>query len=474
MGLAGTAREAARRFGDRVAFVSGTRQMTYAELDTRSDEVAAGMAARGVRAGDVVALVLPTDLGYPVSYLAAAKLGAVTAGINTRLSEGERALLLSIVDPVVVVDHEATLNELCVDGGVPPQLHEAADDPVAIVFTSGTTGTPKGAVFANRQIDAIRAIDHGDEWGRGGASLAGTSLAHLGFMTKFAGSLQAGGTSYLMSRWRPADALRMTAAHQLTSLTGVPTQLALMLADPLSRELDLSSVRVVVIGGAPATPALVREARERLNAAVTTRYSCTEAGIGCGTHPADEPEDAEETVGRPQRGVELAIREGDREVAVGEVGEVLLRSAAVMTGYWRDPASTAAALTPDGFVRTGDVGFIDDRGRLRLVGRRKEMYVRGGYNVFPVEVEAVLSGAPGVRAIAVVPRTDEIMGEIGVACVVTDGGAVTLESLREYGAQLLAAYKLPEAIRVMDELPLTAGDKLDRRALYAFVAAVTP
>ncbi|MDX6285191.1 MAG: hypothetical protein QOG53_676 [Frankiales bacterium] len=469
MGLADTAREAALRFGDRTAFVSGERQLTYAELDVLSNEVAAGMAARGVRHSDVVALVLPTDLAYPVCYLAAAKLGAISAGINTRLTDAERTNLIGLVEPVLVIDEGATLDDLRIRGGAPPEIADDPEHPVAIVFTSGTTGMPRGAVFGNRQIDAIRAIDHGDSWGHGGASLAGTSLAHLGFMTKFAGSLQSGGTTHLMGRWRPSDALRMTAEHQLTTLSGVPTQLALMLADPLSRELDLSSVRVVIIGGAPATPALVRAARERLNAAVSTRYSCTEAGIGCGTHPSDPPEDAEETVGRPQPGVELAIRDGDTDVQVGTVGGVLLRSAAVMSGYWRDADATSAALTSDGFVRTGDVGFIDERGRLHLVGRQKEMYVRGGYNVFPVEVEAVLSGAPGVRAIAVVPRPDDVMGEIGVACVVSDGPAPTLQTLREYAAAHLAAYKLPEDIRLVDALPLTAGDKLDRRALAALL-----
>jgi acyl-CoA synthetase (AMP-forming)/AMP-acid ligase II len=232
-----------------------------------------------------------------------------------------------------------------------------------------------------------------------------------------------------------------------------------MLAHPLCDELDLSSVQMVIIGGAPATPALVREVRARLGVPVSTRYSCTEAGIGCGTHPADPPEDAEETVGRPQPGVELAIRDD----------EVLLRSAAVMSGYWNDPAGTAAALTDDGFVRTGDLGYVDDRGRLHLVGRRKEMYVRGGYNVFPVEVEAVLAGAPGVRAVAVVPRPDDVMGEVGVAVVVADGAPPDLAMLREHGVAQLAAYKLPEDIRYVDELPLTAGDKVDRKALQKLV-----
>jgi acyl-CoA synthetase (AMP-forming)/AMP-acid ligase II len=467
--LGGVAAEAARRFGDRTAYAAGEQLLTYAELDRRSDEVAVGLATRGVASGDVVALVLPTDPAYPICYLAAAKLGAVTAGINTKLADGERETLIDLVTPKLVIDDLAEVDQIAVAGAAPAPLPDDPERPVAIVFTSGTTGRPKGAVFAGRQLAAIRSIDVGDEWGRGGASLTGTSLAHLGFMTKFAGGLQAGGTSYLMSRWRPSDALRLTAEHRLTTLTGVPTQIALMLADPLADELDLSSVQLVIVGGAPATPALVRAVRARLGVPVSTRYSCTEAGIGCGTHPADPPEDAEETVGRPQPGVELAIRDRDADVPAGEIGEVLLRSAAVMAGYWQDPEATREALTDDGFVRTGDLGFVDDRGRLRLVGRRKEMYVRGGYNVFPVEVEAVLAGAPGVRALAVVPRPDEVMGEVGVAVVVAVGAAPDLEALRGYGAAHLAAYKLPEDIRYVDALPLTAGDKLDRAALARLV-----
>jgi len=453
-------RQAASRFGDRVAFVAGDAQLTYAELDRRSDEVAVGMAARRVRSGDVVALALQTGLAYPVCYLAAAKVGAITAGINTRLSAAEQGRLAAIAGPTLLVDDERMVDELRVAGAAPPVLPEDPAHPVAIVFTSGTTGTPRGAVFAGRQLDAIRGIDVGEGWGRGGASLAGTSLAHLGFMTKFAGSLQSGGTSYLMARWRADDALRLTADHRLTTLTGVPTQIALMLADPRCDELDLSSVQLVIIGGAPATPALVRAVRERLGVPVSTRYSCTEAGIGCGTHPNDPPEDAEETVGRPQPGVELAIRDD----------EVLLRSAAVMSEYWNDPEATTDALTGDGFVRTGDLGFVDDRGRLHLIGRRKEMYVRGGYNVFPVEVESVLADAPGVRGVAIVPRADDVMGEIGVAVVVADGAPPDLATLRKHAAQQLAAYKLPEDIRYVEALPLTAGDKVDRGALGRLIS----
>jgi acyl-CoA synthetase (AMP-forming)/AMP-acid ligase II len=371
----------------------------------------------------------------------------------------------------------STVADLRRGGQHPPPLTSDPDRPVAIVFTSGTTGSPKGAVFAERQLDAIRLIDVGTTWGAGGATLLGTSLAHLGFMTKLPGTLQAGRTCHLLARWRADVALRMTAELHLTSVSGVPTQVALMLAAPGCGQLDLSSVRLVLIGGGPATPALVRAARERFTAPVCTRYSCTEAGIGCGTHPGDPEEDAEQTVGRPQPGVELAIRSSAHLTAgrlpVGEVGEVLLRSAAAMSGYWRDPVATAAAVTTDGFVRTGDLGFLDEQGRLHLSGRTTERYVRGGYNVHPVAVERVLAAHPLVRDVVVVARADEVMGEIGVAVVVPEGRAPTLVELREFAATHLAGHELPEQLVTVDALPLTAGDKVDRAALARRVAELS-
>jgi acyl-CoA synthetase (AMP-forming)/AMP-acid ligase II len=165
--------------------------------------------------------------------------------------------------------------------------------------------------------------------------------------------------------------------------------------------------------------------------------------------------------------------EDDRPVPEGDVGQVCLRSPAVMAGYWRDPEETKAAFTADGYVRTGDLGWLDDQGRLRLVGRSKEMYVRGGYNVYPVEVEAVLSTHPAVAAVAVVPRPDPVMGEVGVAvCVPRNAAkAPTIEELRSFARPSLAAYKLPEAMALTDALPLTPGEKVDRAALAKQVQA---
>jgi acyl-CoA synthetase (AMP-forming)/AMP-acid ligase II len=275
-----------------------------------------------------------------------------------------------------------------------------------------------------------------------------------------------------MRRWRASDALRLAVEHRMTTVAGVPTQLALMLREPDFDAYDLDSVRFLVVGGGPITPGLAREARERFQAALATRYSCTEAGIGLGTAFDDPEEDAVVSVGRPHRAIELGVLDDDdRPVRVGEIGQVCLRSPAVMTGYWRDAEATAAAFTADGFVRTGDLGWVDDRGRLHLVGRTKEMYVRGGYNVFPVEVEAVLSSHPAVAAVAITPVADPVMGEIGVAVVVPRDTAAppSLAQLRGFAAPHLAPYKLPEALRIVESLPLTVMEKVDRRALREVV-----
>ena len=462
--------EAARRFGDRIAYVTEQGwSVTYGDLDRISDEVAAGLAREGVGEGDVVALVLPPGAEYLIAYCAAAKLGAITAGVNDRLADRERAAVLGLADPKLTIsDAGDVLRDLRVRDAAPPRLADDPDRPVAIIFTSGTTGLPKGALYCNRQLAFITRTDTGGAWDTGGRSFSGTSFAHLGFMTKLPGSLQRGGTTFIMERWRAHDALELLEREKMTTVAGVPTQLALMLRDPGFDRFDLSSVRFIVAGGGPVTPGLAEEARRRIGALLATRYSCTEAGIGLGTAFDDPEEDAVLSVGRPHASVELELVDGDDEpVKTGDVGEVCLRSPAVMSGYWRDPDQTRAAFTADGFVRTGDLGWVDDRGRLRLVGRSKEMYVRGGYNVYPVEVESVLSTHPDVAAVAIVPRSDSVMGEIGVAVVVPrDPTRVpTLDALRAFARSQVAAYKLPEALVVRADLPLTAMEKVDRRAL---------
>ncbi|MGH9211103.1 MAG: class I adenylate-forming enzyme family protein [Acidimicrobiales bacterium] len=507
--LAATAREAGRRFGDLVAFVDPDGcPLTYRDLDRLSDAVAAGLVRRGVgaAAGDRVVLRLPSDAGYVLAYVAAAKVGAVTAGINPRLALPEQDALVELADPAIVLGDPAEVDGLRQagwDDPAPRALPADPQRPVAIVFTSGTTGRPRGAAFAEAQLAAIAQVDTGGTWAAepGPAMLASTQFAHVGFMTKLAWYLQRATRTHVLGRWRAENALRTVAEQQMPSIGGVAPQVALMLRSPEVDRHDWAHVRTLVMGGAASPPTLVAEARERFGAAYSIRYSSTESG-GCGTGTAFDADDAEalHTVGRPRPGIAVEIRADDGRTLAStaslagtqrggrpgsggqtgqpsnaphadgdnEVGELWLRSPTQMSGYWRDPEATAATLV-DGWLRTGDLARLDERGNVVLAGRRTDMFIRGGYNVHPAEVEAALLAHPQVADVAVVPTTDPVMGEVGVAVVVPADPDVPpdLDQVREFLAPRLASYKLPEALRIVDALPLTPMQKLDRRALMA-------
>jgi acyl-CoA synthetase (AMP-forming)/AMP-acid ligase II len=476
--LAATVRAAAARFGDRTAFVDPDGSaLSYAALDQRSDEVAAGLAAAGVAAGDVVLLALASDSAYVVAYAASAKLGAITAGVNPRLAPPEQAAVAALAGAARTIESAAEVDALRRPGGALAPLEPDPERPVALVFTSGTTGVPKGALFLERQLAAVTAADVADAWGDPAAPatpmLAGTQFAHVGFTTKLPWYLRLGTTTHVLGRWRAADALACIAEHRIPSVGGVAPQMALLLREDLEA-YDLSCVQTIIMGGAASPPALVREARERLQAAYSIRYSSTESG-GCGTGTAFDADDEEAlfTVGKPRGRIEVRVLDDEGlPLGAGEVGEVWLRSPTAMAGYWHDEETTAATLVA-GWLRTGDLGSLDERGNLRLAGRSKEMFIRGGYNVYPAEVEAVLVDHPAVRELVVVPRPDDVMGEVGVAVVVPNdpGRPPTLEDLRAFATDELARFKLPEALRVVEEIPLTPMLKVDRRALAAVEAA---
>ncbi|MBL7492169.1 long-chain fatty acid--CoA ligase [Frankia sp. AgB1.9] len=483
--LADTVRAAARRFGAATAFVDpdGT-PLSFAGLDDGSDAVAVGLAARGLGPGGRLVLRLPSTSRYVLAYAAAAKLAAVTAGVNPVLAAPEQDRLTELADPRLVLTDPAEVDELAAAGArllaagtatPPAPLPADANRPVAIVFTSGTTGTPKAAVFTERQLRAVTEIDTGGAWADrpGEPALAATQFAHVGFMTKLPWYLRRGLRMLIQGRWRARDTLALLAEHRMTTVNAVAPQLALLLRVPDFDTFDLSAVKLIVAGAAASPPALVEEARRRLRAPYSVRYSSTESGgCGLGTAPDADDDEALFTIGRPRPGIECEIRDDDgRGAPDGEIGELWLRTPSAFAGYWRDPATTAATLV-DGWVRTGDLGRRDERGLVRLVGRRKEMFIRGGYNVYPAEVEAALGTHPAVAQCAVIPRLDPVMGEIGVAVVVLRDGAAppTLADLRAHLAPVLARYKLPEDVRIVASLPLTAVHKLDRAALAAQLA----
>jgi acyl-CoA synthetase (AMP-forming)/AMP-acid ligase II len=493
--LDATVREAAARFGDAAALVAPEGwAMSFEDLDRVSDEAAAGLAALGIRPGDVVALALPSSPDYAVAYAALAKLGAVAVGLNPRSTGPERAAMVAVVAPQLVLatrelaeglsdntpiepveraDHVEKILASLRRGQTDQSPAELPPDPdrlVTIVLTSGTTGVPKGAMFGARELAAVTEADTQGRWGGGAPMLSGTQLAHVGFMTKLPWYLRTASTVHVVDRWRAHDVLRLIADNHMPSIGGIAAQLALLLREPDFDHFDLSAVKTIVMGGALSPPALVREARARIGAAYSIRYSSTESG-GIGTATAFDADDDEAlfTVGRPRPGVQVEIRDPDgRAVTSGEVGEICLRSPTQLRGYCNDPDATRATIR-DGWVHSGDLGRIDESGCLRLAGRAKEMFIRGGYNVFPLEVEGVLASHPEVVDVVVVPRPDPVMGEIGVAVVVPRDPArpPTLDDLRREAGTRLSSHKLPEAMRIVETLPLTPMQKVDRQALAA-------
>ena len=493
--LAHAVRKAARDHGTATALVAGRGplSLSFQQLNAASEAMAARLAVRGVGQGQVAALLLPASLDYVVAYCALAKVGAVTAGVGAHYSPAERQAMLGKARPDVVIGTEELLTGRLPDAQIIP-VRQAEDrrefaaglpmlgrervrtvpsarshtDPETIVFTSGTSGLPKGALFEAKQIAAIAEMDNRAQTAPM-PLLVATGLNHVGFMTKLAGHLLAGNRLHIMARWQATPALGLICDEGVPVIGGVAAQVALLLRVPGLAGYRTEGIKALVIGGGPSPAELVRRARESFGAAYSIRYSSTESG-GLGTLTALDAPDEElfNTVGRPREGTEISTRDEDgKEVPAGETGEVWIRSASVMSEYWHDAAATREALTPDGWLRTGDLGLLDDTGCLRLAGRRDDMFVRGGYNVYPQEVEAVLQEHAAVSQIAVVPKADAVMGQVGVAFVVPRDPAAppTVEELRLFAGSRLAKHKLPEEVRVVPSLPLTAGQKVDRSAL---------
>jgi acyl-CoA synthetase (AMP-forming)/AMP-acid ligase II len=481
------------------AGADGRRRLTFAGWDAAADGVAGLLASAGVGRGDVVCLLLPSSIDYAVCYQAAARLGAVTSGVNLRLGPAEQASITARVRPkVTVVDTDAVASS-----SVPPQtgvivtraaLAEAAggraprlprlhgSDRVAVVWTSGSTGVPKGAVFDHANLEAVAAGT--DVLSRpGDRRLSPLPFAHVGYMTRPWDEIAHGVTTVIAPQpWTAGSAIAMITTERVTVGQGVPTQWALVLAHPDLDGADLSHLRIVGTGAARVPAELVHAMRDRLGCPVVVRYTSTESSLGTGTRPEDPDDVVATTVGRPVGGVDLAVVDDNgRPVATGEVGRVRLRSGAVMRGYvgdvhageWIDPVATAAVLDADGWVTTGDLGVLGADGNLRLAGRVTEMYIRGGYNVYPAEVESVLGDVPGVAQVAVVGAPDPVLGDVGAAFVVPGPGAEApgLAALRAACRGRLADYKAPDRLYVVDALPVTTMGKIDKRALAATAAA---
>jgi acyl-CoA synthetase (AMP-forming)/AMP-acid ligase II len=410
--------------------------------------------------------MLPSGIDFAIAYHAIVRAGAVATGINPRLGATEVAHIHAACAPVHVFD--GSLPDLADDDPEVRLVATEPTDPVAIVWTGGTTGMPKGAWFDHQCLEAMT-------WGAaplsefGDRRLSPLPFAHVGFMTRAWDELSHRITTVVApTPWTAAGALELIATEAVTVCQGVPTQYRLMFDAPEFSGTDTSSLRIAGIGAARIPPELVREMRAKLGCPVVVRYASTEACIATGTRLDDSVDVVCTTVGRPNGSVELkVIDDGGEPLAVGEIGTVCLRSRATMRGYWHDPERTAEAIDDGGWLHTGDLGWVGADGNLRLSGRRTEMYIRGGYNVYPIEVENCLGDHPAVAASAVLGvAVDDRLGEIGVLFAVPRAGSQpSLDDLRSFVKERLADYKAPDALVLVPELPLTSLGKVDKKAL---------
>jgi acyl-CoA synthetase (AMP-forming)/AMP-acid ligase II len=352
------------------------------------------------------------------------------------------------------------------------------DDVSDILFTSGTTGRPKGVVMTHG-----RTVRVATDW------VAMTGLTaddrylmvnpyfHMfGLKAGILACVASGATMYPEPVFDVDAVLGRVAAEGITVLPGAPTIYQAILDHPDRGRHDLSSLRIAVTGAADIPVELIRRIREELPfGLIVTGYGLSEAGTASATLPDDDPETVATTVGRARPGFEVRIVEGDTDVAAGEAGEILLRGPSVMAGYLDDPEATAATLSSDGWVRTGDLGVLDERGNLRIVGRLKDMFIVGGFNAYPAEIENALLRHPDVRQAAVIGIPDERLGEVGAAFVVTaSGDPAAADDIKAWCRDEMANYKVPRLVRVVDALPVNATGKVVKDELRSLVAEGSP
>jgi long-chain acyl-CoA synthetase len=471
---------------DRPALVSRGRVTTYGELRDQVARMRGGLAARGVEVGDRVALVAANNWYFVAGYLAVLGAGAIVVPLNPQSPapeiEGELARVgarLAIVGP--------SAGDLGVDAASVPGLEgvvpigdllEAepaalvdrdADDVAVLLFTSGTAGSPQPAMLTHgnlaSNIDQVLANPARPE-GADEVALCALPLFHVFGLNALLGvTLKVGGTVVLVERFDPHTTLEAVAEHRVSILTGVPTMWASWAALPDAEPDAMASVRYAVSGAAPLDPATRQAIAERFGVDLTQGYGLTEASPAVTTGLGHGAPDG--SIGIPLPGVSVRLVDADGEDAlVGDPGEVWVKGPNVFPGYWGDDDATRAALTEDGWLRTGDLAVVDDEGFLSLVDRAKDVIIVSGFNVFPGEVEEVLELHPAVEAAAVVSVPHPHSGEAVKAYVVlADGAAVEEQTLADHAARHLARYKCPSTIAFVDELPHGVTGKVLRRAL---------
>jgi fatty-acyl-CoA synthase len=474
-------RDRARTTPRRVAIDFDGRLLTYTELDERSERLAADLVASGLRRGDRVATLTGNSPEHVEAFFACAKAGFVLVPLSWRLSPAELAYQLDDCEPTVfLVEDEyselgdATLEEATVrperrrlgeirDGATPVEGGVADDDPLFLIYTSGTTGKPKGALLTHANCFWTNvSFDLGTGMAGDDVALQVLPQFHCGgWNVQPLLTWWKGGTVVLERSFDAARCLALIAEKRVTTLMGVPAIYLFMAQEPGFETADLSSVRRAVVGGAPMPEALL-EAWHARGIDIVQGYGLTEAAPNVLCLPAEDAVRKLGFAGKPYPYVEVALRdpESGRLLDGPDEGELVVRGPNVFAGYWRNSEATAAA-TDDGWLLTGDVAERDDEGYYRICARLKDMYISGGENVYPAEVESVLHDHPAVADAAVVAVADERWGEVGIAAVVlADGHAADEDELIAYCRGRLARFKVPKGVRFLDELPRSGMGKV--------------
>ena len=502
LNLASVLEHPARLTPGRVAITCGPQQLTYAELNDQAAQVAAGLHAMGIRAGDHVALSCPNVPWFPIAYYGILKAGAAVVPLNVLLKPREIAYHLKDSEAKAILAFEGTpelpIGAMCRDGAAqagtphvvvvpgdsaalmrdPSGFHSPRREPqdtAVILYTSGTTGQPKGAelTHGNMVTNAVAchdmfkpAFDGTGQY----VTLITLPLFHSTAQTaQMNAGLYGGFRAALMPRFDPASVIAAFKREQVGLWIGVPTMYWALLDQARLPGVDVAgaaaSLRVCVSGGAPMPVELLRAFEETFDARVLEGYGLSETAPVVSFNQLQRPSKPG-TVGLPIFGVDVrCVDEHDQRLPAGERGEVVVRGPNVMKGYFGRPEATAEAMR-GGWFRTGDIGAFDADGYLSIVDRKKDMILRGGFNVYPREIEEVLMTHPAVAMAAVVGVPDPRLGEEVRAVIVRrPGAAVTEDELVAWGREQMAAYKYPRLIEFRDTLPTSATGKILKREL---------
>jgi acyl-CoA synthetase (AMP-forming)/AMP-acid ligase II len=500
----------ARNQGDVIAFTYGDEETSFAELDEGANRVANGLVALGVKPGDRVAFLGKNHPLYFEAFVGAARIGAVMTPVNWRLAAPEVAYILDNsqarvvfvgegfaamidqvrdalphVELVIGIDapeYAGTDYRTWRDGfpATPPAHKVKPEDDALQLYTSGTTGKPKGAVMTHGSILSSRdAMASGEEmrtWQEpipGDVTLLAMPCFHISGTGTGIGTMVAGTNSIVLPEYDPTKALDLIENFNISKIFLVPAAIQILLNHPRVNTVDFSRLKYVTYGASPIPLELMREAMRVMGCGFVQMYGMTETS---GTIVALDPEDhvpegspRMRSVGKPLAGVEIKIiDEAGNEVPTGTVGEIATRSSKNMRGYWNNPEATAATIDAEGWLRTGDAGYLDEDGYLYIHDRVKDMIISGGENVYPAEVENALYAHPKVADVAVIGVPDDKWGEAVKACVVVKPGEELTEAeLIAHARQHIAGYKCPKSVDFIPALPRNPSGKILRRELRA-------